>query len=615
MFLKNFIQPKNDTVDTKTTLQEVVNIMSNNKLHHIIIIKENKPVGIITEKDIVRLFKNNIDFEKPAINYATKNIITLHGTRLVQYALSIMIDNNIRKIVVIDSKNEYLGCIEQEEIVYRFEEELHVTNITIQQLLNSNNKAVIIDENENLKFALDVMTKENLTSLLISKNSNPIGILSESDILHLAKDHINVEKKVKEFMHSPIIEVDIKCTLSNMIEKMKKNNIRRIVVNNNVNESYHILNSKDLVNNIKGNYTNFLESKLYDTRDTFNALSEYVIELLDFEDEQVIYWTNSITTANFFVNIDDEITKIIPENTWGDILKKLKEDKTYFGTIQIKENYYMVKAHYGTILNNNIIKIFLNDITEITKLNQELKEQNELQKKLLFEQAKMAQMGEMIGNIAHQWRQPLNGMSISASGMQLKKDLDDLSDEEFNELTNIIINNAEYLSSTIDIFRNFIKEKKEKKELILQERLDIAISIVNTSLKSKHIELVNYIDYTDLIKKTMVTGELDQVIINILNNAKDVLLERNIIDPWIKICLYKEDNNAIITVEDNGSGIDESILSKVFEQYFTTKDQYDGTGLGLYMSHKIITESLNGTIDVENTNFGAKFTITLPLDL
>ena len=610
MFLKNFIEIINDTVNTATTLQETVNIMSQNKLHHIIIIKDKKPIGIITEKDIVKLFKNNTNFNDLAIDHAIKNLVILHGTRLVHYALGIMIDNNIRKIIVVNSKNEYMGCIEQDQIVYRFEEEVHKTNISIHQLLNSSNEAVVIDENENLKYALDLMIKQKLTSLLISIDGIVNGIISESDILHLAQQQIDQNLKVKLFMHSPVIKIDIKSTVSEMISMMRHNKIRRMVIKDPQSNIYHTLSSKDLVSNLRGNYTKFLESKLYDARNTFNELSEYIIELLDLQDEQVIYWTNNITKINFGINIDDDITKIIPSNIWKGLLDKLLTTKNVFETIQIGNQYFQLKGHYGTVVDDNIIKIFLNDITEITKLNIELQKQNTLKEQLLFNQAKMVQMGEMIGNITHQWRQPLSVISTSASGSKIQKEYDMLTDEQFYESCDAINNSAQYLSKTIDDFRNFIKEKKE---LILQQRINIALDIAGITLKDKHIKLINSIDYDNNIIITMTTGELEQVIINILNNAKDILIEKDIHNSWIKIDLIKQNNNVIITIEDNGRGIPEDVLPNIFDEYFTTKDEDKGTGLGLHMSYKIITESLKGNIYSENTANGAKFFIELPL--
>ena len=257
---------------------------------------------------------------------------------------------------------------------------------------------------------------------------------------------------------------------------------------------------------------------------------------------------------------------------------------------------------------------------ELQKLNENLEEkvkeevaknrQKELQ---LFEQSKLASMGEMIGNIAHQWRQPLSIITTSSSGMKLKKELDMLDDEFLDVSLDVIEDNAHFLSETIDTFRDFIKEEKVLKEVILQERIDIALDIINATLKNNHIELKNNIDYSNPIKITLVVGELTQVIINIINNAKDVLLKEKIEDAWIKLDLEKHDGKVIITIEDNGGGIPDEIVPKIFDPYFTTKHQSQGTGLGLHMSYKIIVDSLKGKLYSENTNNGAKFIIELPL--
>ncbi len=613
MFLKNFIKPVKDTIPINATIQDAVDLMSKNKLHRVVIVENKKAVALISEKDIVKLFKNNTDFTNLAVDYGKKDLITLHSTRFIQYALTIMVDNNIRKIIVINSKNEYLGCVEQEEIVYRFEEELHSAHANIEHLCNSTNLAIIIDENKSLQYALNKMTNSRVTSLLIARNGKTIGIISESDIVSLAQRHIEQKEPVSKFMHSPIITIEASENIANMIELMKSNNIRRVVVKTNESEVFHIINSKDLANNLKGNYTQFLESKLFDTRDTFNTLSESIIELIDLDDEQVIYWTNSITKENFSINIDDDITKIIPKELWNSILNTLLSNQFVFQTIQLGDRYFNLKGHYGTLLENNVIKLFLYDITDITNLNNTLQKQNKLQEKLLFEQQKMVQMGEMIGNIAHQWRQPLSTISVAASGMQLQKDFDTLSDDTFRELNETITKNVDYLSKTIDTFQNFLKEKKEEKELILEQRIQNSLTIIGSSLKNNYIELINNIDFTKQTPITMFVGELDQVIINIINNAKDALKEKDIKNSWIEVNLTIENNTVIMTIEDNAGGIPIEIKEKIFDEYFTTKESNKGTGLGLYMSNKIIKESFNGKLYVKNTNNGAKFFIEFPL--
>ena len=241
-------------------------------------------------------------------------------------------------------------------------------------------------------------------------------------------------------------------------------------------------------------------------------------------------------------------------------------------------------------------------------------ELNRKQDKQLYDTAKMAQMGEMIGNIAHQWRQPLSVISTAASGMKIEKEFDILDDDKFNNYCDSIERNTQYLSNTIDTFRDFIKEKKELKEVILQDRIDGALSIISSSLNNYFIKLINNIDYDSKIKVTLVLGELSQVIINIINNAKDILVENKIDEPYIKIACISKNTTATITIEDNGGGIPKDIIPKIFDPYFTTKHQTQGTGLGLHMSYKIITESLQGKLYVKNTDVGAMFIIELPIN-
>ena len=231
-----------------------------------------------------------------------------------------------------------------------------------------------------------------------------------------------------------------------------------------------------------------------------------------------------------------------------------------------------------------------------------------------FEQAKMASMGEMIANIAHQWRQPLNSIASFASGIKLNYELGVAQTKDIPSSMTDIIEKTKYLSETIDTFRDFIKEKKEKKEVVIQDRISRALSIVEATLKSNFITLRNNIDMDETIKITLVVGELTQVLINILNNAKDVLVEKDKECRYIELnLLHVVNEKVIITIEDNGGGIPDDILPKIFDPYFTTKHQSQGTGLGLHMSYKIITESLNGKLYAKNTEQGAKFFIELPL--
>ncbi len=240
--------------------------------------------------------------------------------------------------------------------------------------------------------------------------------------------------------------------------------------------------------------------------------------------------------------------------------------------------------------------------------------------KVIQEQSKMASMGEMIGNIAHQWRQPLSIISTSASGLHMSKEFNTLDDKTFDDAIKNILNNTVFLSQTIDDFKNFILQNKELVHFDLEHLIKKTLVLIEASLKGNHIEVLTEVDKE--VSLFNYENELNQVLINIINNAKDALKENNADNErYIFIKAYKDNENAIIKVRDNGAGIQDEIIHQIFEPYFTTKHQAQGTGLGLYMTHKLIVESLGGTISAENISFifkdknykGAEICITIPL--
>lgn len=316
---------------------------------------------------------------------------------------------------------------------------------------------------------------------------------------------------------------------------------------------------------------------------------------------------------SIFINKDNIIVTTIP------IMNKLRNKQEAFLAILSKEDGLSNLEKTYKLILLLLIFLYLSILLALYFLiSRSIAEKNSLNKiikkdKQLLEQMKLAQMGEMIGNIAHQWRQPLSTISTAASGLKMKHEFDMLEKDDIPEFTDTIVTNTKYLSETIDTFRDFIKEEKETREIVIQERINETLKIVRASLENSHIKLINNIDYETPIKVELVAEELAQVLINILNNAKDVILQRKIEDGTITIALIKTNKNFKITIEDNAKGIEKDVLPKIFDPYFTTKHQFHGTGLGLYMSKIIVEKHLFGQLEVENTKKGAKFTITIPL--
>ncbi len=248
-------------------------------------------------------------------------------------------------------------------------------------------------------------------------------------------------------------------------------------------------------------------------------------------------------------------------------------------------------------------------------------EENRKKDTMIAEQSRLASLGEMIGNIAHQWRQPLSAISTSASSLIVQNELGILNQNDLSPALEKIIEKTHFLSQTIEDFRNFIEGKKEKVEFVVSSAIDSALSVVDSSISNHYVTVKK--NYQDIIFITNYKNEFIQAILNIINNAKDALDEKHEKeDRFIFITVKRVKNNAIIVFQDNAGGIPSDIITKVFEPYFTTKHQSQGTGLGLYMTYKIITESMKGFIKVENREFtyqeqnyfGARFTIELPID-
>lgn len=237
---------------------------------------------------------------------------------------------------------------------------------------------------------------------------------------------------------------------------------------------------------------------------------------------------------------------------------------------------------------------------------------------ILYQQSKMAAMGEMIGNIAHQWRQPLSIITTATSGMVLQKQMGVLTDEFFFEASNRINTSSQYLSQTIDDFRNFFIPNKEKSKVNLIEIFKKTLDLISAQFSSKDIEIIKNIEGVEF---ESYENELIQALINILNNSRDELIKKDG-ERFIFVDAFEKDNFINITIKDNAGGVIKENLDKIFEPYFTTKYKSQGTGIGLYMTEEIITKHLNGTICVENVEFtynekeyfGAEFTIRIDLN-
>jgi len=230
--------------------------------------------------------------------------------------------------------------------------------------------------------------------------------------------------------------------------------------------------------------------------------------------------------------------------------------------------------------------------------------------KIMLTQSRYAAMGEMISMIAHQWRQPLAIIAMDVNSILLDIELGRLDTESVKETSHQIQEQTDHLSKTINDFRNFFKPENTKEKSTLKDVLDETERILLSNLKSNGISFS--IENTSTAEILIHKRQLIQVLINIINNAKDALVEHTEDKRAIRVDVSEDKDNFSIRVCDNGGGIDESVLSHIFDPYFTTKEELNGTGLGLYMSKLIVTEHFHGSLSVDNVDEGACFMIKLP---
>lgn len=240
------------------------------------------------------------------------------------------------------------------------------------------------------------------------------------------------------------------------------------------------------------------------------------------------------------------------------------------------------------------------------------------QDNLLTHQAKMATLGEMLENIAHQWRQPLSVISTVTSNLKLDREYFCENEEHHDKALSKIIDTTKYLSNTINDFRTYFLDNKRKERFAVTHTLDKTLNIIDAKFTHSNI---NYILDVDNINLFTYENELIHIFLNLLNNAKDAFEINNIEDRFIFIKIKKENKHCVIKIKDNAKGIPSEIINKIFEPYFTTKHKAQGTGIGLYMAQDILTRHMDATIKVENCNYsynninctGAEFTIYIPV--
>ena len=522
------------------------------------------------------------------------------------------------------------------------------SNLNSMVLYKLDGKAILQYSKNNKNFVADKF-KNNMPNKELSLNKNIIKINIDANYQDKKLGYIQLNFEVETLID--IIKKDIFVLISILVFTLILSYLMAIVYarkfTNPILDLVNFLEKVELTDSLNKRTKTEEDNEYGKLYDEINTMLERIesshkilkIAAVTFETQNGITITDKdqkiLLVNKAFSKItgytSDEVVGLTPK-----ILKSGMHDKEFYDEMRESLNNKHIwigeinnKHKDGSILNeqltiqtilddNNDVLYYVASFLDIT-LQKEMESKLKEKEILLIQKSKMAAMGEMIENIAHQWRQPLSLISVVSSTLLLQKKLDMHipKDEECEQLTKIG-DTVNYLSQTIDDFRSFFKEKKLKENFLLEDSYKKVLNLMSSNFKAMQIDVIENIENVEI---ETFENELIQVIMNILTNAKDVLLSKgNDFRKLIFIEIYKENDKSIFSIKDNAGGIPIENIEKIFEPYFTTKGD-EGTGIGLHMSKEIIQNHMNGELKVENSTFdyqgkeykGAKFTIILPL--
>ena len=384
-----------------------------------------------------------------------------------------------------------------------------------------------------------------------------------------------------------------------------------------------------------------IKSQIYPIKDIHNKVKGIVVTLIDVSAENEVKKRDEMLTSVFqvipdllfvmkndgrivdyraqrdsqlYMNpeafIGNFIQDVLPKNVANlyDLnVKRLTEDDTiiiFHYELEIKGELKYFEARIAKLSIHDSIMAIIRDITDLRNKEQ-----------ILLYQSKLAASGEMIDNIAHQWRQPLSAISTSATGARILKEIDNLSEKELFSILDTINNSAQFLSQTIEDFRSFFKPNKQKNKFYIENSINKLLTLLGPKIKNKNIQVIKNIKNIEIYN---FENEFIQVLMNIVSNAIDALEECKEKKKYIFIDVISENGYLVVSIKDNALGVPSEVVGKIFELRFTTKTK--GTGIGLYMCSTIIN-SFKGSLEFRNSKYefdnnfykGAEFIIKIPI--
>ncbi len=592
---KNYIDRASSTMENSlNSIQSDITFRYSNLRKNVNFINSNNLV--LGQIDFINIYQDIKSYNWTLID-AEKEKLLIELLYIVKLSLN---DN----IIIFDKDRELIAYIYRKDDIYK-----------MSFISYKNGKRVIFSKYENEN---EYKRDDNILSFQKYKKTHTeeeiLYHISNSNLMLTAyKTIVDGNKPIGYVKLSNIYKAEYFDKVS------KQNNIEIItqVKSQKSKDSTSLFKNSSKINVHKDSNSLYIKRVIETYRGEFEITLTLDTSTLDkrINQSRLIFIIIAIFSIIFIVSLAFVILKrvfINPIDMLMHQIKKIEEkDYTQSEIINTHDELETIATNINILsktINKRELEInYINKNLETT-IEQEV-EKNRQQQLLMLHQSRLAQMGEIISMIAHQWRQPLNILSLLTQGLVFKYKLGKITLEKMEKFDKDASKQIQGMSQTINEFSNFFKPEKEKINFCINDIISSTIDMLNPTLIDKSIDIS--FEYDDTYYTYGFVHELGQALINIINNAKDILIEKDIKNRYISIYLKDKDDNIYIYIKDNAGGIPDDIIDKIFDPYFSTKDEKNGTGLGLYMSKLIIEDHLEGEINVSNKDNGAEFEIIL----
>jgi diguanylate cyclase (GGDEF)-like protein len=357
------------TVTGEATLRDMIRQMTENGKGVLILLQGERAAGILTERDVVRHMFAGGSLEEIADQIARKPLVAANGQRTIGYALNVLVGNNVRRLVVIDDSGNFLGIVTHKDLLKHLEEDYYRSTLKVKHIFDNMRGLVSVGPADLIADVLRKMVDEKISAVPIVEKGNAIGIITEKDILRLADEGVPIQEKVSRHMMRNVECAGLETNIVDVVKTMNEKNISRVVITDPYGEAIGMITNRDLARNIEGDYNDFLERKLRQTKEFLNLLSEMMLEIIDMGDSQAIIWANDSVVSRFGREIIDRPAgELIPQKRWEEIfaalLRQRKVDNMRFkkkGRVYECSGFYMPLDRLSEV---GRAQLMLRDITE-----------------------------------------------------------------------------------------------------------------------------------------------------------------------------------------------------------------------------------------------------------